>query len=414
MKINYTLAALFCAATLTTGCSSDTDEMLEDSSASIERPAPNLNVFAPADNAKELNGTSAQKVNTLLKKMSPEIAKGYGYIQIKPAEVEEIKVFTDDLVKDCTSDLEKFETIFKWLHDNIEYKHEYEGGDFISNDPYPVFKTHVAICQGFSNLQHIMLESQDIPTLNVNGDYVGVGGHAWNYVYVNNRWWVSDATNNGKWLISQEKNYKHLQPHSIDAVLFETDEATFNFYNDQLNVDSIKTPNSQFIVPYSAGGFKVTSLCPTKTVPSHIKELYISKNIKDFGNTYYRGLEKNAPSIEAAYVSPENIYFESYTGVVYQKRNNQLHYIPAALKQMELLPSKVLDKNVVFEQPGLEEVIIPNGVEEISDYAFEKCPNLRIAHIPEGVKVAERAFWDVHPDFKIVREDLTGIPEIRI
>ena len=414
MKINYTLAALFCAATLTTGCSSDTDDILENTDVNIERPAPELLIFAPADDAKELNGTSAQKLSVLLKKVGPDVAKGYGEINIKAEEAEEIKVFTDELVKDCKNNREKFETIFKWLVDNIHYATEYEGGDFISNDPYPVFTTKTAICQGFSNLQHIMMESQDIPTINVNGQLVGGGGHAWNYVFIDRMWWVSDATNGWKHMMHQTDKYKQLQPSSADVVFFETEDATFNFYNNQLNVDSVKTKDSQFIVPYSAGGYKVTSLCPTKKVPANVKEIYISKNIKDLGASYYRGLEQNAPSIEAAYMSPENIYFKSYTGVVYQKRNNTMIYLPSGLKKMEMLGSPTLDKNVVFDHKALEEVIIPNGVKEISDYAFEKCPNLRVAYIPEGVNIAERAFWDVHPDFKIVREDLTGIPEIRI
>ena len=413
MKFNYTFAALFCAATLFTGCNSDSDNLSDDLFEEAQCPTPNLNFFSPADGAKELRGTNADKVSTLLKAANADVAKGYGNINITPKEAEEIKVFTDDLVKDCKDDLEKFKTIFNWLYTNLDYKHEYEGGDFISNDPYPVFKTQVAICQGFSNLQHIMLESQNIPTLNVNGEYVNVGGHAWNYAFIDNKWWVSDATNNGYFRMQDIKKYKHLQPNSIDANLFETEECTFTFSNEQLNIDSIKVEGSQFVVPYSVAGYKVTSLNPTKAVPTCIKEIYISMNIKDLG-LYYHGLEKNAPSIEAAYVSPDNIYLESYSGAIYKKKTKLLYYIPSALKKMELLPRTVLGKNVVYDKPGLEEVIIPNGVESIEDYAFEKCPNLRIAYIPEGVQVGERAFYDVHPDFKIVREDLTGIPEIRI
>ena len=414
MKSKYTLTALLLATTLISGCNNDSDEMLSEWQES-QLPNPSVLAFAPDDGAVSLTGSPAYMVSSLLSKMGPEVAKGLGEIPITPEEYNEIKVFTDSLVKNCTTDEKKYNTIFKWVYGNLKYTHEDGQGNVISNDPYPVFKSRRAICQGFANLQQVMLESQNIPTLNVNGDYVGVGGHAWNYVYFNKKWYVSDPTNNGSFVMIQTSKYRHLSPSSIDATLFENEEYACTFQNYAINVDEIKTEKSQFTVPFSMAGFKVTSVSPTKPVPTCVKEIFISKNVETLGE-YYRGLEKNAISIERAYVQEGNRQLESYKGAVYKINGGdyQLYYVPAALRSFELKPMRFLDKNTVFMHDYLEEVVIPAGTREVSAYAFEKCPKLRVAYIPENTKVDERAFWDVHPDFQIIRGDYTGIPEITL
>ena len=415
MNLKYTFAALFLTTALFTGCSNDTEEadIRQDGISSL--PSATVLGFAPDNGAKLLTGTPANMVNTLLKSVGPDVARTLGSIKITSKQYDEIKLFTDELVKDCQTEKDKYTKIFNWVYKNLEYTHEDENHHSISNDPYPVFKTRRAICQGFANLQHVMLHSQGIPAVNVNGDYVGVGGHAWNYVYLNNIWWVSDPTNNGSWSIIYTQAYKHLAPYSIDAKLFETDEFVCTFNECALNIDEIKTENSQFTVPFGVGGFKVTSLNPTQPVPTSLKEIFIGKNVTTLGE-YYMGLLKNAPSVEAAYVEEGNNKLESFGGAVYKKNNKevQLYYLPAALKRTELKVMPVLEKNTVFMHNSLEEVIIPAGTKEICNYAFEKCPNLRVAYVPEGTKIEERAFWDVHPDFKVVRGDYTGIPQITI
>jgi hypothetical protein len=48
----------------------------------------------------------------------------------------------------------------------------------------------------------------------------------------------------------------------------------------------------------------------------------------------------------------------------------------------------------------------------IEAYAVENCPKLRRAYVPEDTEIAPNAFYSVHPDFEIIRGDLTCIPEI--
>lgn len=83
------------------------------------------------------------------------------------------------------------------------------------------------------------------------------------------------------------------------------------------------------------------------------------------------------------------------------------------MKCLEMMPVETIYKNTVYRHNGVEVVIIPPGTKSIEDWAFEFCPNLKIAYIPDGVSVAKNAFSGVHPDFVIIRGDYTNIPQIK-
>ena len=171
--------------------------------------------FAVDDGSIALNGNSASNVARLLSHTGHSIIKGMGEMQITDAEYQEIKEFTDKLVSNNNTPTEIYQTIFRWITTNIQYQSGY-----VDNNPYPVFKTHQAICQGYANLLNVMLHTQDIPALNANGMLLPVGGHAWNYIYLDD-WYVSDPTNNGHFRMSELNTYTHLVPMILDVDLFE-------------------------------------------------------------------------------------------------------------------------------------------------------------------------------------------------
>ena len=50
---------------------------------------------------------------------------------------------TDKLVEGKDDDMDIYREIFKWITTNINY-----ASGYVDNDPYPVFQTKQAICQG--------------------------------------------------------------------------------------------------------------------------------------------------------------------------------------------------------------------------------------------------------------------------
>lgn len=106
-------------------------------------------------------------------------------------EAQEIKTFVKDhIVKEETNDYKKAKLIYEWIVTNIKYAQP-DATD-IGLDPYDVFTKKVAVCGGYSNLYKAMLNAVDIPAIYVTG-WAG-GGHAWNIVYADNKWFYSDST----------------------------------------------------------------------------------------------------------------------------------------------------------------------------------------------------------------------------
>lgn len=395
-------------ALLVTACSSDAVELPalpgEDNGNDDTRA-----LFAEDDGAPRLSGTFAEQAQTLLAQVNvAECTDTMGRINITPEQYAEIKAFTDDLVAECTSQFAAARKCYTWVCENIKY-------EYTDNDPYPVFKNRTGICQGYSNLLFVMLHSQGIPSLITNGYLNPVGGHAWNYVYCANKWYVADATNSRFYSTSRIDDFKNtLMPYSFDAVLYKENGCWFDYNERQLNICKVESDESIFTVPFSVKGIRVTSFNPSIDLPSNIREVYIGKNIETLGENSV-GLVNKAPGVEYIHVDPENESLASYLGAVYLKSGSdyQLYVIPQAMKCLEMMPVETIYKNTVYRHNGMEVVIIPPGTKSIEDWAFEFCPNLKIAYIPDGVSVAKNAFSGVHPDFVIIRGDYTNIPQIK-
>lgn len=401
MKKLHTLLTLCLLALLAVSCGSDSDD--EPVSPAPQEPeyitgigaiVPPTATFAEDDGARTLNGSPAENLAELLEEAGPGIVEGLGYVHIEEDEYEEIKAFTDQLVEGAKTPKEVYERIFGWITGNIKYVSGY-----VDNDPYPVFQTRQAICQGYANLLKVMLHSQDVPCLNTNGMLIPVGGHAWNYVWLD-EWYVSDPTNNGHFPMKEFSRYKHLEPSSLEADLFEDESYVFSFYEKHLNIREVKKSGKQLVLPFSTHGFRVTSFNPDTSLPEGVEEIYIGKNIGTLGENLI-GLNLYAPEMVRAYVEESNPKLEGYGQLVY--RNSTAYYVPASASVIQCKDIATLEKNFLFDHPNVETVVIQPGTKKIEVYAFEKCPELKIAYIPEGTAVDANAFYHVHSTFKIVR-----------
>lgn len=392
-------------------CSSDEEQELQTPSVSVDNNEATRAQFAEDDGKKVLSGAPYVQARNLINKLQAdyiaEMTDTLGRANITPGQYAEIQEFTEKLVAGLTTQKDKYTRCFNWIVQNVKY-------EYTDNDPYAVFKNLTGVCQGYANLLFIMLHSIDIPAFVCNGILNPIGGHAWNYVYCDGKWYVSDPTNNGSWILAATSSYSHLLPSSFDVVLAKNNGAWFNYTEYNLNICSVESDDAVFIVPFSALGYQVTSFSPTVPLNPNIKQINIGKNIKSLGEGYI-GLSYNAPNVEYVEVDPENTTFASYLGVVYRKNGSefQLTYIPAAMKCVELMPMETMYKNTIYNHNGVETLIIAPGTKKIEPWGVEKCPKLKIAYVPEDTEIANNAFAGVHPDFQIIRGDYTNIPEIR-
>lgn len=392
-------------------CSSDEEQELQTPSVSVDNNEATRAQFAEDDGKKVLSGAPYVQARNLINKLQAdyiaEMTDTLGRANITPEQYAEIQEFTEKLVAGLTTQKDKYTRCFNWIVQNVKY-------EYTDNDPYAVFKNLTGVCQGYANLLFIMLHSIDIPAFVCNGILNPIGGHAWNYVYCDGKWYVSDPTNNGSWILAATSSYSHLLPSSFDVVLAKNNGVWFNYTEYNLNICSVESDDAVFIVPFSALGYQVTSFSPTVPLNPNIKQINIGKNIKSLGEGYI-GLSYNAPNVEYVEVDPENTTFASYLGVVYRKNGSefQLTYIPAAMKCVELMPMETIYKNTIYNHNGVETLIIAPGTKKIEPWGVEKCPKLKIAYVPEDTEIANNAFAGVHPDFQIIRGDYTNIPEIR-
>ena len=392
-------------------CSSDEEQELQTPSVSVDNNEATRAQFAEDDGKKVLSGAPYVQARNLINKLQAdyiaEMTDTLGRANITPEQYAEIQEFTEKLVAGLTTQKDKYTRCFNWIVQNVKY-------EYTDNDPYAVFKNLTGVCQGYANLLFIMLHSIDIPAFVCNGILNPIGGHAWNYVYCDGKWYVSDPTNNGSWILAATSSYSHLLPSSFDVVLAKNNGVWFNYAEYNLNICSVESDDAVFIVPFSALGYQVTSFSPTVPLNPNIKQINIGKNIKSLGEGYI-GLSYNAPNVEYVEVDPENTTFASYLGVVYRKNGSefQLTYIPAAMKCVELMPMETMYKNTIYNHNGVETLIIAPGTKKIEPWGVEKCPKLKIAYVPEDTEIANNAFAGVHPDFQIIRGDYTNIPEIR-
>ena len=418
MKKNYYILSLALATGLLASCSNDingTGDIIPNEPT--EQPAANLTrAFPEDDGAKSLTGNAAAKLSTILTKADEVFYTNKANYTITDEQFAEIKAFTDELVAGKNTQITKYKAIFNWLVKNIKYNNTNTPH---SNEPYDVFKNKICICQGYANLLNVMALSQGLPVINANGLFHGMG-HAWNYVKYSGKWYLSDATNNLQFEASKYSEYvpaHGYNPWHADGLIAENDQYAYSFEYEHINLKTVKMAEDAFVVPFSvtfADGskYKLTSFDPATDLPSNVKEIYIGKNIEHLGSNNLIGLAEHAPSVEVAYVDPENSYFTSHAGVVYEKKSTSPLYIPAAMHLIELIPAETYGKETLKGHEGVWEVIFPAGTKKIEAWAVENCPNLLAAYIPVGTEVDEKAFTGCHTDFQIIWEDQTGIKDV--
>ena len=410
------LCSLFVAACMFS-CDNKSDEPVSKSKTEYikEEQKENENLFPIEDDAIKLSDYSyCTQMLYLLDKVDPQDCLVLYDTKIKDDEFQEIKEFTDNLVKGETDQVKIMDIIFFWVADNIKY-------DFADNDPYPVFKNRKAVCQGYANLYKVMLLTQNIPVISING-LANIGGHmsghAWNYSYASGDWFMADPTNRRIDMAVNISGYdSDYQPLSAELALFENDSYLFEFSGGHLNIASVKQGTEKLSLPYSAGGFVVTSFNPEKDMPAEIKEVYIGKNISLIGADGSIGLKQYGKSVEMVYIDSANPELESINGVVYLKKGDTVtpYFIPYGMTRIEFKPNKVYGKGLVYGHENLEEMYFPDGVEKIEDYAVEACPKLKYVSIPEKAEVSENAFYGMSQNIEIhSRSEGTGIPVVTV
>jgi fibronectin type 3 domain-containing protein/ribosomal protein S6 len=128
------------------------------------------------------------------------------YYDMTDSQWLEIQTKAIEITAGAVSDYAKVEKIHDWITKNIYYDIDsLDTGNYIYL-PYDVFTSRKTICEGYSNLNTVMLRSIGIPTAKLHGKSIyyyeswdtvedpNTSNHAWNAVYADERWFYVDTT----------------------------------------------------------------------------------------------------------------------------------------------------------------------------------------------------------------------------
>ncbi|MBQ0049394.1 MAG: transglutaminase domain-containing protein [Bacteroidales bacterium] len=369
------------------------DEIEEEDDPEGEETTPE---FPANDGSQTLYQTDkAYNLMLLLQKTDAQRAMSRSmFPELTDDQFATIKKKADEVCQYCTTDAARIDALNTWVKKNMTY-------DQAPTEPWTVFNNLKGVCQAYSNLLKVMLLTQGIPCVGINGWYGTVGAHAWVYGYANDtkEWWVCDPTNSytvNK--MTDYKSYSKLNAEFTDIELFEDDQFAYNLYSGYFNVCRIKKAGKNLVIPFSKEGFKINSFNPNVAIPSTVRDIYIGANIETIGTQSTRiGLKAYPAQDERCHVDEGNAELGSYEGVIYTRdyaRNlNSILYIPRRMTTITMMPMETVWKNTITRLESVEVIIFPAGTKKLEAYAIEDCPSLRLVRVPQGCDVDAQAVY---------------------
>lgn len=403
-------------------CSSE-DEItsLTPEASMLEPTALYAPAFPQPDGSKALTGNVYKDFNNLIKAIDSERALDRTPLGITDEQFQEIQAAATEQCKGVVSDAEKVTALNKWVHSYVTYGES-------DNNAYAVFKSHMGVCQGYSNLLKAALISQGIPCVGVNGWYASNSayyGHAWVYACAISpstgkpAWYICDPTNSVARYTLGSSSSQHLQPEMADIVLFDDDQFEYKWQYRGFNISRVKYGDRDLVLPFSAGGFQLNMFNPEVALPATVNNIYMGSNITSLGESYnIIGLRAYPAQDRMFFVDPDNKDLGSANGIVYRKNNDgdltSIYYIPTQMTSVTLLPMEKVEKNTILDQPGVEEIIFPDGTKVLESYAIESCPNLRRVYVPQDCQLEKDAIYRCPADVVVTYGIPTGIAKIRM
>lgn len=136
---------------------------------------------------------------------------------------EDIDRLAIKITKNSTSNIEKVESIYRWVTSNIKYdiRQLKDFNDFeYAQKASTVYRKKLAVCQGYANLLSALLSESDIINYVIMGEARtdnddSLQRHSWNAILIDNKWHLVDAT----WDAGYIRNRTFVRRQSTDFFL---------------------------------------------------------------------------------------------------------------------------------------------------------------------------------------------------
>lgn len=279
-------------------------------------------------------------------------------LTMSQSQSDELHQLALDITNGLSSDYEKAKAIYQWVTDHIYYDMAHadtaSNGD---NNPYSVYKNRYGVCEGYTRLLVELLRSIQIPAAFAMGD-------AQNPIYIKDAvchaWAVIYA--DGRWFYA-DPTWDSRNTYVNKS--FKTGDSTLKYFD--ISLDAL-------------------------AVSHHTK--FIEANIiqNDFSIVFYNG----------------EISVNSYIGT------NSGIILPAKLNQLPI--TQVIGYFNKYCNPDVIEIIVPDGYDTLTGYAFSNYNSLDTLALPDTIQdVDSGSFYTLEDSIKIYCKnspDLTNYCDI--
>lgn len=158
---------------------------------------------------------------------------------------------------------------------------------------------------------------------------------------------------------------------SLEAIDFAADSHLRFIDSDALSNTSL----TSLVLPDSVeeinGDFRI---CKS------LKKLHLGSNLRTIPFGMFR-----FQSLDSITVSPDNKSFASYDGAVYSKDMRKLHRVPSNRESISLYPAEEVGDYAFRGCSNLKSLVLPDGTVSIGNFAVAECTALSTILLPESV-----------------------------
>ncbi|NLK77703.1 MAG: hypothetical protein GX284_08350 [Clostridiales bacterium] len=165
--------------------------------------------------------------------------------------LKKAKDVAGEIIQDGMSDYEKEQAINQYLCDNAEYNYDvmnYEAEDGSIGDeavekypnsftPYGILVENFGVCESYAEAFHLVANEAGLQSIMVVGTLEG-GGHEWNRVLLNGKWYTLDVTNNDKEVAANA--LFNISDEVAAEILKESDVCILDDYAGEYKADDMK------------------------------------------------------------------------------------------------------------------------------------------------------------------------------
>jgi hypothetical protein len=291
----------------------------------VEKANAGLRAYTTHDKNTEKYQTG--KIDPYIRDVPPVMAR-----QVFATPETVLPQVVSALQRRTPSAFDKVKAFHDWICDNIAYDYEMlASGKRDGQDYASVLKKKKALCSGYANLLKKMCELAGIEALVIDGslkskDYgwtgkVPSGDHAWNAVFLNNKWYLVDATLDAGFVVNMKAFVKR---YSTEYLFLDSRSFLYThfpqkperqFYGPPLDAETFEkepaVPGIFFQYGLSLGNDAPLDTNTTTngvfTFNIHHSKLNVEvKNeISDGDQWEYNGKEKGAKTTVAGYLLPD-------------------------------------------------------------------------------------------------------------